>query len=335
MSAYSLSSYQTALNTYAPLIFEFTKLSIQFFETKFGIPYPFSKYDTAFCHEYSAGAMENPGIVTFNDTYLYQEDVSNEKKVQLGVVICHECAHHWFGDYVTMKWWDDLWLNESFADYMAYWCMDSIKATVQSVTYTSGWYYGVVRATEGFRSDQDETTNHPIRPLVPNTNLAKVYFDAITYRKGFMVLRQLFYIMGEANFLNGLKSYFAKFAWSNGTTDDFLTALQPYFKPGIADYTMDKWKNDWLLTPSLNVYQADWNPSDTTSSAILKITQSNYSKTQGTLRYHKIRVAFIRNSGAYTEQVKVVANTGDPAIFLYDNTNVANPYKAVIINSQF
>ena len=158
------------------------------------------------------------------------------------MVICHECAHHWFGDYVTMKWWDDLWLNESFADYMAYYCMDNIKTSVESFTYTSGWYNALIRAVDGFRADQDDTTTHPIRPSVPNTNLAKVYFDSITYRKGFMTLRQLVYIMGEAKFLNGLKAYFAQFGWGNATTDDFLAALKPFFTPGVAEYTMDLWK---------------------------------------------------------------------------------------------
>ena len=130
------------------------------------------------------------------------------------------------------------------------------RVDVTSFTYTSGWYNAVTRAVDGFRADQDDSTTHAIRPSVPNTNLAKVYFDSITYRKGFMTLRQLFYIMGDASFLSGLKGYFAKFAWGNGTTDDFLNALQPFFNPTIAAYTMDKWKTDWLLTPSLNVYTA-------------------------------------------------------------------------------
>ena len=222
------------------------------------------------------------------------------------MVICHECAHHWFGDYVTMKWWDDLWLNESFADYMAYWCMDNIKTLVTTVTYTSGWYNGLTRAVDGFRADQDSNTTHPIRPSVPNTSLAKVYFDSITYRKGFMTLRQLFFLMGEVNFLNGLKSYFAKFPWGNGTTDDFLASLQPFFKPGIAEYTMDKWKNDWLLTPSINVFSGTWNPNSTSTSSAFNIIQSNYSNEIGILRYHKLKVAFITQNGTYTEKTLVV-----------------------------
>lgn len=162
---------------------------------------------------------------------------------------------------------------------MAYWCMDSIKADVTSFAYTSGWMFGVSRAVEGFRSDQDSTT-HPLRPSVPNTNLAKVYFDPITYRKGFMTLRQLFFIMGETNFLKGLKDYFAKFAFDNATTDDFLANLEPYFKPTqVTGYTMEVWKQQWLQTPSLNVYTAVWDPTDTSASSLVNIKQTKYSAT--------------------------------------------------------
>lgn len=141
--------------------------------------------------------MENPGIITFNDTYLYQESVSIDKMVQLGVTIVHECAHNWFGDYVTMKWWDDLWLNESFADFMAYLCMDGIKDQVTTLPekYTSGWLGAVSRVVGGYRDDQLSTT-HAIRTDVPNTSLATAYFDNITYRKGLSTLKQLMFLMG-------------------------------------------------------------------------------------------------------------------------------------------
>lgn len=141
--------------------------------------------------------MENPGLITFNDTYLYQELVSIEKMVALGVVISHECAHNWFGDYVTMKWWDDLWLNEAFADFMSYYCIDNIKDQVTTLPspYTSGWLGGLARAVGGYREDQ-MTTTHPVRSEIPNTSLATVYFDSITYRKGSMTLKQLMFLMG-------------------------------------------------------------------------------------------------------------------------------------------
>lgn len=197
MRIYSLASYSDALARNAPFIFQITKLSVQFFQGKFNVKYPFTKYDTVFCHEFSAGAMENPGIITFNDTYLYQEVVSNDKMLQLGVVIAHECAHNWFGDLVTMKWWDDLWLNESFADFMSYFCIDGIKAQVTTIpAYTTGWIGGIARAVGGYREDQLSTT-HPVRSAVPNTSVATVYFDNITYRKGLSVLKQLMFLMGE------------------------------------------------------------------------------------------------------------------------------------------
>jgi aminopeptidase N len=145
--------------------------------------------------------------------------------VQLGVVIAHECAHNWFGDYVTMKWWDDLWLNESFADFMAYFCIDGIKNKVTTIPqYTSGWIGGVARVVGGYREDQ-LTTTHPIRSAVPNTSLATVYFDNITYRKGLATLKQLMFLMGEANFFKGVNNYFNTHIWSNGTIDDFLASM--------------------------------------------------------------------------------------------------------------
>ena len=152
--------------------------------------------------------------------------------------ICHECAHCWFGDYVTMKWWDDLWLNESFADLISYWCLEKIKNIPEVsafLQYATGWIPMMVRTVGGYREDQMTTTTHPVRSFVPNTSLATAYFDSITYRKGSTCLKQLLFLMGEDNFLKGLTDYFTKFAWSNGTIDDFLNSMSLYFfDPNIA-----------------------------------------------------------------------------------------------------
>jgi aminopeptidase N len=242
MKIYALASYEAALDANAPFIFEITKLSIEFYESKFDVPYPFTKYDTAFCHEYAIGAMENPGMITFNDTLLYTENVSIDKMVALGVVVAHECSHNWFGDLVTMKWFDDTWLKESFADFMAYSCIDAIRDKVKTIpAYSTGWLGGLERAVQGYREDQLSTT-HPVRSLVPNTSLAKVYFDGITYRKGMMTLKQLSFIMGQDNFYKGVHIYFTNFAWSNGTIDDFLASIAPYFQPPTPALTLDVWK---------------------------------------------------------------------------------------------
>lgn len=181
--------------------------------------------------------MENPGIVTFNDAiYLPQGVPSVKDLVSLAQVICHECAHNWFGDLVTMKWFDDTWLKESFADFMAYSCVDAIKDQI-TTDYSSGWIGGVKRAIGGYREDQLSTT-HPVRSEVPNTNLAKMYFDGITYRKGMIALKQLFFIMGETNFFKGVTDYFTEFAWKNGTINDFLAKMEPYYTAPDAGYTL-------------------------------------------------------------------------------------------------
>jgi aminopeptidase N len=139
--------------------------------------------------------MENPGIVTFTDNYLYQEAVSTERMVKFGYVIAHECAHMWFGDLVTMDWWDDLWLNESFADFIGYFCIENIKDKVTKLNYNSGLTTMLGSTVSGYREDQ-MTTTHPVRSVVPNVSLAMAYFDSITYQKGAATLKQLMFLMG-------------------------------------------------------------------------------------------------------------------------------------------
>jgi aminopeptidase N len=273
--------------------------------------------------------MENPGVITFNDSYLYQEAVSVEKMVQLGVVIAHECAHNWFGDYVTMKWWDDLWLNESFADFMAYSCIDAIKGDVTTLPapYTSGWLSGLSRAVGGFREDQMSTT-HAVRDAVANTSLAKQIFDGITYRKGMIALKQLVFIMTEAKFFSGVQDYFKAFAWSNGTIDDFLAAMSKYFTKPAADYSLDLWKQMWLLEPSLDVLSVEWDPSDISTTAPIKFRQAPFSSAYPLLRYHKINVAFIRANGTFVSKTFLVGNREETV----GSYNGSSGIKAVLIN---
>lgn len=278
MSVYSLASYQSSLQANAELIFEVTKLAITFFESKFNVTYPFNKYDTVFCHEYAIGAMENPGVVTFNDAkFLFNETVSEEQMLYFAEVICHECSHSWFGDLVTMKWFDDTWLKESFADFMAFSCLQDLKDKVTTIPqYTSGWLGCLKRAVGGYREDQLSTT-HPVRSVVPNTNLAKMYFDGITYRKGMMTLKQLSFLMGSTNFFKGVTDYFNKFPFGNGTIDDFLACVSPYYTNPDPNYTLEVWKQMWLLTSSLNVLTSEWDPLSTSPTSTLTIRQTNYS----------------------------------------------------------
>lgn len=136
--------------------------SMEFFESYFGYPYPFSKYDQVFAHEYKWGAMENAGIVTLNDLYIFKDPVSTERMLGFGNTIVHELAHHWFGNLVTMRWWDDLWLNESFAEYISHFCLEKIKPQVSTINYESAMASFLSRKAWGYSEDQLITT-HPIR----------------------------------------------------------------------------------------------------------------------------------------------------------------------------
>lgn len=165
-------------------------------------------------------------MITFRDSkFLIDDDVSQDKMLVFAELMVHECSHNWFGNLVAIKWFDDTWLKESFADFMSFSCLEGIKDRQTTLpAYSTGWMPGLKRAIQGYLEDQMSTT-HPVRSVVPNTNLATVYFDSITYEKGMMTLKQLFFLMGEDNFYKGINRYFTNFAWKNGTIDDFLNSM--------------------------------------------------------------------------------------------------------------
>ena len=204
--------------------------------------------------------MQNPGLVTFNDNYLYDANVEVQKLVYFGNVIAHECAHNWFGNYVTMKWWDDLWLNESFANFISYYFLETLaNKTIPNIPiFSSSWALGLKYIADAYHEDQMTSTTHPVRSDVPNTSLASTYFDYITYRKGQTTLKQLVFLMGQANFFKGLQSYFVKYPWKNTTIDEFLAELSPFF-PTKYPFTLDEWKQIWILEPSLNILTVEWD----------------------------------------------------------------------------
>ena len=162
-------------------IFEVTTESMKFYENFFKVPYQFTKYDSIFVAEYNWGAMENPGCVTFNDLYVFREEKPIQSYTQLANTIAHEMAHHWFGDYVTMKWWNDLWLNESYADFISFYCLSNITIKTRELANIPNAFNQ--RKAWGYREDQMLTT-HPIAGEVLNTEVAENIFDGITYSKG-------------------------------------------------------------------------------------------------------------------------------------------------------
>lgn len=216
-------------------IFEVTKQGFKWFEDKFQIGYPFKKYDQVFVPEFNAGAMENVGCVTFRDEYIFRSRTTRTAYESRANTILHELAHMWFGDLVTMKWWNDLWLNESFAEWAAHW------ASTGATQYNEAWtLFHVQRKAWAYRQDQLPST-HPIAANMPDLDSVYENFDGITYAKGASALRQLVAWVGEENFLKGLKNYFEKHAWKNTELKDLLSELSI-----SSGRELESWSKIWL-----------------------------------------------------------------------------------------
>lgn len=230
------------LDADADEILDVTRACFDRYHEKFEEPYPFDSYDQAFVPEFNAGAMENPGLVTFRDEFVYRSAVTDTERQTRAMVIAHEMAHMWFGDLVTLKWWDDIWLNESFAEYMGY------QTCVEATRFTDTWTdFGVVRKAWGYDADQRPST-HPVAPEnVDDTASALLNFDGISYAKGASALRQLVTWLGEKDFLAGINTHFARHKFANATLADFIDSL--------ADGTerdVHAWADAWLRTTGVD-----------------------------------------------------------------------------------
>ncbi|MFE2935078.1 aminopeptidase N [Streptomyces sp. NPDC059278] len=222
-------------------IFLITKQGLDFFHDNFDYPYPFGKYDQAFVPEYNLGAMENPGCVTFREEYIFRGKVTQAAYESRANVILHEMAHMWFGDLVTMQWWDDLWLKESFADFMGAFTM------VESTRFKNGWItFANNRKSWAYRADQLPST-HPITADIRDLEDAKLNFDGITYAKGASVLKQLVAYVGREAFLEGARRYFKKHAYGNTQLGDLLSVLTE-----TSGRDMAAWSRSWLQTAGVN-----------------------------------------------------------------------------------
>ncbi len=222
-------------------IFECTKQGFAFFEKEFDQPYPFEKYDQIFTPEYNMGAMENAGAVTFTEVYVFRSKVSEAKVERRALTILHELAHMWFGNLVTMKWWDDLWLNESFAEWASTTCQ------AEATEWTSAWTtFGTSEKAWAYDQDQLSST-HPIAADMRHLEDVEVNFDGITYAKGASVLKQLVAYVGREPFVAALREYFAKHAWGNTTLADLLSELEK-----ASGRELTQWSKLWLETAGVN-----------------------------------------------------------------------------------
>ncbi len=238
----SLASYLEA-----PDMFVVTKQGLDYFTELFDSEYPFEKYDQVFVPEFAAGAMENPGCVTFSERLLFRSKVTDMMYELRAMVVLHEMAHMWFGDLVTMKWWDDLWLNESFADYSA------ALASTEGTRFTDAWTtFSGSRKTWGYMQDQLPTT-HPIAADVPTLSEAIANFDGISYAKGASVLKQLVAYLGRDNFFAGIRAYFAEHGHGNATLASLLAALEQSSGVSLGD-----WSKAWLQTAGPNTLRSEF-----------------------------------------------------------------------------
>ncbi|MBK9294855.1 MAG: aminopeptidase N [Oligoflexia bacterium] len=255
--------------------FTITKQGLKYFESYFNYPYPFEKYDQLIVPEFNFGAMENAGAVTFKEGFVSRGKQTKDQKEGTAEVILHEMAHMWFGNLVTMRWWNDLWLNESFATYMA------TKAVSESTEYKKAWmsfYLG--DKNWAYYSDELSTT-HPIEADVPTSDDAFNNFDGITYGKGASVMKQLAYYIGENNFKKGLEKYFKKHAYKNTTLDDLLNELEGEVKLTNNKINLQEWKKIWLQSKGVDTIESGFKCNSSKLSEIsIKVKPSNYSKAK-------------------------------------------------------
>ncbi|MDO0915724.1 aminopeptidase N [Streptomyces sp. DT2A-34] len=240
------------LDTDTDELFEVTRACFDRYHEKFDEPYPFDSYDQAFVPEFNAGAMENPGLVTFRDEFVYRSAVTDTERQTRAMVIAHEMAHMWFGDLVTLRWWDDIWLNESFAEYMGY------QTCAEATRFTDTWTdFGVARKAWGYDADQRPST-HPVAPeAVHDTATALLNFDGISYAKGASALRQLVAWLGEKDFLAGINTHFARHKFANATLADFIDSLA-----SATERDVHAWADTWLRTTGVDTLTPTVTPGE-------------------------------------------------------------------------
>ena len=278
------ASLAESLEAEAADMFEVTAASFDYYHRLFGVRYPFGEYHQAFVPDFNAGAMENPGCVTLRDQYIYRGRATRAERASRAGTIAHEMAHMWFGDLVTMRWWDDLWLNESFAEYAAHRCCSD------GTSYPLWTEFGIVRKDWGSVADQGPST-HPVAGNgAPDAEAALQDFDGISYAKGAAVLKQLVAYLGDEVFVAGLRDYFDRHAYGNAALADLLAAWQ---RAGAVD--LDGWAQSWLQTTGMDT---------------LSILDGHLVRTppagSPTRRTHAISVAALDAAGAETARQPVV-----------------------------
>lgn len=278
----------------AERLFTQTKKGFNFYHKHFGLPYAFGKYDQLFVPEFNAGAMENAGAVTFLEDYVFRSKVTRASYERRTETVLHEMAHMWFGNLVTMTWWDDLWLNESFATFASVLCQS------EATEFTEAWTtFATVEKSWAYCQDQLPST-HPIVADIPDLAAVEVNFDGITYAKGASVLKQLVAYVGLEQFLAGLRDYFRKHAFANATFDDLLVALE-----NASGRDLSHWSQQWLKTTGINMLRPDFDVDADGKFTRFSVMQSGAEPGAGETRVHRLAVGIYDNCGEADKLVRV------------------------------
>ncbi|MGB9376863.1 MAG: aminopeptidase N [Mycobacteriales bacterium] len=267
-------------------LFELTRQCFDYQERLFDSPYPFGpSYDQVFVPEFNAGAMENAGCVTFRDEFLYRSRATKAARQQRAMIIAHEMAHMWFGDLVTLRWWDDIWLNESFATYIGF------LTAAEATRFTGAWTEFVTKDKAfGYRQDQLPTT-HPISSEAPDTASALLNFDGISYAKGASVLKQLVAWVGFEQFMAGVRDYFDRHAHGNTSLTDLLSALER-----TSGRDLRSWSAQWLQTAGVNTLRADTS-TDADGNYTAVAIEQRAPAAHPMLRPHRVSIGLYDSSG--------------------------------------
>ncbi len=261
-------------------IFVLTKQGFEFYEQQFGVPYPFTKYDQLFVPEFNAGAMENAGCVTILEDYIFRSKTTDAMIERRAITVLHELAHMWFGDLVTMKWWNDLWLNESFAEFMSH------LSAAENTRFTHAWTtFSAMEKTWAYRQDQLPST-HPIVADIKDLHDVQVNFDGITYAKGASVLRQLVAWVGQEHFMKALHQYFDKHSWGNATLADLMAELE-----ATSGRELRSWSEAWLETAGVNTLTPSVEVDDEGRIVRIEVIQTAPNE-HPTLRPHRMTAGF-------------------------------------------
>ncbi|MCH8611749.1 aminopeptidase N [Arsenicicoccus dermatophilus] len=303
-------------------ILETTRNGLDYFHRTFEFPYPWGKYDQIFVPEYNLGAMENPGLVTFNDAaYVYQSAATRSQYELRSNTILHEMAHMWFGDLVTPRWWDDLWLKESFADYVG------TEANARATEFTDAWTpFCARRKAWAYLQDQLPTT-HPIVADIPDVEAAKQNFDGITYAKGASVLKQLVAYVGQDEFFAGARAYFTDHAFSSTGLVDLLTALE-----SSSGRDLGEWSRLWLQTAGISTLTPELVERDGRVERLV-VHQSGTDAMTGEpiVRPHRLVVGLYALQGGSLERTeRLEVDLADASLTVEAATGLATPDLVVV-----